>query len=316
MTKPNFGFSDVVLNSERYYAAFADPKHFERPGELAWMLWQPPAAVANMDEWFEVHRSIGAGGMPKAESFARLVLLSSIRLGDGAMFASGAREAFLSVIENVNEGNLEALEASMHRSTYNYIKGWIEYMKKHGYTWKHTVEEVLKVQPSGATLISTFGRKKPTKKKDEDEEAENDADNEEDVPPLQYTYDPHSSIVGDWRESLLAVSAFSWAKITAREKFEIVDAKGSTVLSSPSKVCHHIWKFGANSTIPGRQFDDMVKKYKGKELPEKLKGQWEFKLFDIDNQVIQRAADIIHTEKVFLDADASKTEVWQLTRAF
>jgi len=333
MTEPNFGFTDVVLNSDRFYASFLDAQHFEHPGELAWMLWQPPASVVNMDEWFEVHRSSGAAKVPRASSFAMIVMLTSLRMGDGAQFISGARSAFLSVIENVNAGNLEALEGSMHRSTYNYVKGWMNYMKKHGYTWKHTVEEVISVTPSGASIVSTWGRankksedeeedseEETGRDKEEREEEEEDGEEAEDAdaerPALQYHDDPHSSVIGSFRDQLQNVSTFSWANITAREKFEILDSKGSIVLSSPSKVCHHVWKFGTTSKIPGRRFDDLVQKYKGKELPKRLQEQWQFKLYDIDNQVILRASEICSQEKVFLSADAPKYEAWQMTRAF
>ena len=82
--------------------------------------------------------------------------------------------------------------------------------------------------------------------------------------------------------------ACSWVLIATQDSFTILDHRGAVVRSSPLSMKWHIWKCGLDNT-------------KGIGL-----------IYDIDNQVALRSHDIITKEKLFLDSDAPKDEVWMM----
>lgn len=288
LTREDYGMSGVQLDTKKYYEAFADTKHFQRPEELAWMLWQPPKSILRPDEWLEMRTSMTQNipGMKGKDALLLFILSMST-----SQNFSGVKDAFLSTIEHVNDGDIEALEKAMHPTCYHYVKGWLNYMKEQGYTWKHQVEEVTSVNKFGATALTMEG----------------DLD---DITSGSYIDGPAisrwapSSPKNSEKQSISKVSFMQWVEIVAKEKFEIRDKKGSIVISSPLKKQRHFWKFGTQALKSGAAF---------LEQPETL--SWTWRLFDIDNQVILRATDILTQDKLFLDSAAPRDEVWHLTKA-
>ena len=292
MTLTDFGMPNVTLDTEKYLEAFSNSEHFQRPSELAWNLWHPPSAVIRPLEWLEVHEKSGARSTPAARTVMHLMATVSTRVGDPRFLKAGARDAFVSVMEHVSSGEIDALEPALDPSVFKYIQGWLKYMKEHGYTMNHTLEKVLAVEASGITVFETK------------EAAEEDSLR---AGPLKDGAHISRFGAGD----LTHIAAFVWAKITSREKFEILDSKGSLILSSPSTVFTNYWKFGATGTTPGAVFDVGTAEFREEHADE-----WQFKLYDINHQVINRAGDILTKEHLFLDSDAPRHKIWQMTRAF
>lgn len=292
MTKPDYGLPDVRLDSLMYYSAFSDPKPFLRAPKETWMLWQPPKSILRPDEWAEARSSMFTERMARSGTGDRtleLVYLMQIRASALRDVEENVENAFLATVDYVNDNNLEALESSMHVSCYNYVKGWLQYLKDNGYTWKHSVESVESVKQLGTALIlvtDVSSKSKPT-----------------------YTETVALAKYGDGK-AISDISVLHWSEITTREKFEIVDSKGSVIHTSPTRKCEHVWKFGFHS-------QSKHDRWQNPDDPniEKDPNPWQFKLYDIDNQVILRASDILTQEKIFLDSDAPRDEVWRMTKA-
>jgi hypothetical protein len=292
MTLLDYGLPGVKLDSSKYYDAFMNTSHFKQPGEINWMLWSPPKSVVRPDEWQEMRESRKSrksrsmvGVSPSQSAFSALVLLQLIA-DSSISFKQGARDAFMATVEHINDGELEVLEDSMHRSCYNYTKGWLAYMKEQGYTWKHTIEKVESVDPESLSTFMMF----------------QSADEFDLAGP--YEDFVHWSKFGKAR-SVRSASYFNWVKFTVKEKFEVMDSKGSLIMATPIKTGRHVWKFG--STVSFEEGEEELMLRQDLQMP--------YKLYDMDHQVILRAANILSEDKLFLDGDASRHEVWQMTCA-
>lgn len=297
-TAPDYGLENVTLDSQAYFKAFGETSHFESGPDAAWMLWAPPKDLIHPEEWELAQKKNGAAQVPSGKNtIGNLMLLMSSQLSNGKKFGEGAYRAYLSTTQHIDSGKFDLLEDALDPATFNYVGGWLEYLKQRGYTYKHSVDKIEMVVPTGITAIVTT---RPQAKDGEDLE------------PIQNIYKdgPHLSMYGSPQDPMSHVAAFAWAKMAVRESWAILDKDGKVVLDSPSSLQHHIWKFGATSTVAGVQYDALT------AAGQSMDGEWEFKLYDINHQIVQRSAEILTKQKLFLDADAPRWQAWQMLRAF
>lgn len=226
MSEPDYGFADVCLDSEKYYSAFFNPKAFSRVNER-WMLWQPPQSLLYMYEWrrhqrldYFTHDAPDLWDAEERELRSRVRQFFSERHPTPEQVAS----TFTKMVQNMNEGNVEALEDLMHISCSNYIKGWRQYLKEEGYSCVYRVHEILYSQPGPKRVLFP-----------------------EHNPPRRFVRSPlYKMYVPDGQDLYYATCC--WSHIITVESCEIFDRNGILVRASPKSRQEHFWKFGWNST--------------------------------------------------------------------
>lgn len=360
LTKPDYGLEGVKLDTEAFSKAFGSQQHFERPHELAWMLWQPPSSVMRPEEWESMHYEQGCGeGLGKmARAMGREQWIEA-----GTMIAvphhirnlTGIGDMYMNVVEHINSGDIEPLKQALSPALFEYVKGWLAYMKANGLTWEHKVHSVSLESRTGEALLVERGELKEendllemiylktllTASGDNPNRAKLSPKKAyyKETTPYWNTFYPKASDAGP-HQTAQNLSYVQWVHITSSESYQIRDKNG-TIKSSPPTDVHHFLKWGAESFIVGDAFSRLKlrvsspndpPKYKRTILdtsfrssPEKhLKGlpieeldtQWQVKFLDFDNQVALRFRDILTKEKLFFSPNTSPSLIWSSTKVF
>lgn len=314
LLKPDYGLEGVTLDTAKYEGLFGDKKWFDRPTELVWNLWSPPNTVVRNDEWEALFKTVGAGSEVQDREFKiQRALLLPARLSNPLEFYRGYMQAFRSISEYINEGDVEALRGAMSTPCFNYVRAWTQYLKDLNYTMEYKRDSFERIERAGMSVL-LVGDVLEEKKF---------------VGP--YSENAHFSRLG--RGDCSTVSVMHWVKYQTVEEWSIKDAKGNVVSSSgPKKLATRFLKFNSSARVAGVLFDAIYHEAKkgtignSKEAfdhlgrtftaDEILNEQWQAKLCDIDNQVAMRAQDILYGDKVFYSPDSEQSLVWASTKAF
>lgn len=314
LLKPDYGLEGVTLNTAKYEGLFGDKKWFDRPTELVWNLWSPPNTVVRNDEWEALFKTVGAGSEVQDKEFKiQRSLLLPARMSNPLEFYRGYMQAFRSISEYINEGDVEALKGAMSIPCFNYVRAWTQYLKDLNYTIEYKRDSFERIERAGMSLLLVGDVLDEKKYRG----------------PFSET--AHFSRLG--RGDCSTVSVMHWVKYQTMEEWSIKDSKGNVVSSSgPKKLASRFLKFNSSSRVAGVVFDTIYHEAKkgkigtskdafdhlGRELSadEIMNEQWQAKLCDIDNQVAMRAQDILYGDKVFYSAEADQALVWASTKAF